>query len=71
MNKYIEKIAQMQASGSSSVSSGSTSKVSNNAGKAGVPNLTQTRGFRSLRMGSHTTPDDLLPNPQKMDMRIQ
>lgn len=69
-NKYLEKIAEsmsMSASGSSTTASGSDFK----AGKAGIPNGTQTKGFRSLRMGSHTTPDDLLPNPQKMDIRIK
>lgn len=73
-NRYLEKIAEsISASASSTTTSSSSSGANNtfNVGKAGIPNGTQVKGFRSLRMGSHTTPDDLLPNPQKMDIRVK
>lgn len=63
MNKYLEKIAQMQMQASGSTQSNALSAGSSAGKKVG--------GFKSLRMGNHTTPDDLMPNPQKMDIKVK
>jgi hypothetical protein len=59
-NKYLEKIAQMASTGSGKLS----------APKMPVTKATANRGVNNLRMGPHTTPDDLLPNPKKMDIKV-
>lgn len=64
MNKYLEKIAQMQMQASGSTQTTTSSTGGGSYGK-------KVGGFKSLRMGSHTTPDDLMPNPQKMDIRVK
>ncbi len=72
-NPYLDKVAQMTASGSSSSTSSSGSK----SGKFSAPKMNNTtnkylkRGVSTLKMGPHTTPEDLLPNPSKMDIKVK
>src|SRR5690606_30766793 len=75
-NAYLRKVAQtLSASGSSSttVSSGGGS----GKGFSTLPNAVAgaDRAIKpmklSSRMGPHTTPDDILPNPTRMDMRVE
>lgn len=57
-NIYLEKIASM------SKIVNRTSKMS--AERYGENKADSIMKKRSLRMGPHTTPEDLLPNPRKM-----
>lgn len=64
-NKYLEKVADSLGMKVVKMTADkATSPYTQNRGG-------QNRGVKTLRMGPHTTPDDLLPNPQKMEIRIK
>ena len=69
-NKYLDKIAGMNSPGSTTSSTRSFTGKTSPAKMSTKAPVDFKRGGRTLRMGPHTTPDDLLPNPGKMDVRI-